>query len=370
MIRKQPSRPMGRTAFTLVELLVVIAIIGVLTGMALPALQGMRELARRSSCGQNLVQLSLAISSYNATLGHYPIGTQAKTGPVLSEAKGFHHNWAAAILPMLDAQNVYDAIDQNASVYAKQNEEVRQLRIPVFICPSATDIRYNATCYSGVTGSTETPIDTTNNGTFILNRMISDRDITDGLGYTLFVGEMLSAWEEDLGWMSGTRASLRDAGHQINAELKRVRGPQTGVKPITPKYVGGFASDHPNGAHLLLGSGEYMFRSNSMDQKVLEQMAERSDGQIPQSWNSGSGTLQQIVDQPVPSTPASQPAETPDAETPDAETGTADTKETTKPAANGDGGDKTEPENQTPADAPSVDGDTVLPNGATATPAT
>ena len=291
MQRHTHEQPSSRPAFTLVELLVVIAIIGVMIAMALPAIQGMRELTRRSNCEQNLVQISLAISAYNLTHGHYPIGTQAKSGPIISQPKGFHHNWAAAILPMLDAQVVYDAIDQNASVYAAQNAKVRELRIPTFICPSASDIRYNATCYSGVTGSTETPINTTNDGTFILNRVMTDNDIPDGLGYTLFIGEMLSPYAEDLGWMSGTRASLRDAGHRINAELARIRGPQTNVPPVTPEYVGGFASDHPNGAHLLMGSGEYMFRSNSMDQKVLEQMANRSDGQIPKAWQPSNSTI-------------------------------------------------------------------------------
>ena len=291
MQRHTHEQPSSRPAFTLVELLVVIAIIGVMIAMALPAIQGMRELTRRSNCEQNLVQISLAISAYNLTHGHYPIGTQAKSGPIISQPKGFHHNWAAAILPMLDAQVVYDAIDQNASVYAAQNAKVRELRIPTFICPSASDIRYNATCYSGVTGSTETPINTTNDGTFILNRVMTDNDIPDGLGYTLFIGEMLSPYAEDLGWMSGTRASLRDAGHRVNAELARIRGPQTNVPPVTPEYVGGFASDHPNGAHLLMGSGEYMFRSNSMDQKVLEQMANRSDGQIPKAWQPSNSTI-------------------------------------------------------------------------------
>lgn len=284
-----------RTAFTLVELLVVIAIIGVLVGMLSPALQSMRELARKSNCGQNLAQISLALSSYNLTNGHYPIGTQAKTGPIASEPKGFHHNWAAAILPMLDSEVIYNAIDQNASVYASQNQQVRELRIPTFICPSATRIRHNATCYSGVTGSTETPIDTDNDGTFILNRKITDDDITDGLGYTLFVGEMLSPESEDLGWMSGTRASLRDAGHRINSGLERIRNLQPDTPPLDPGYVGGFESDHPNGAHLLLGSGEYMFRSNSMDLQVLQQMANRSDGQLPKAWQSRHP---QILNQP------------------------------------------------------------------------
>ena len=52
--------------FSLVELIVVISIIGILMAMLLPAIQTVRESARRTNCKNNLHQFGVAINHLNA----------------------------------------------------------------------------------------------------------------------------------------------------------------------------------------------------------------------------------------------------------------------------------------------------------------
>jgi prepilin-type N-terminal cleavage/methylation domain-containing protein len=97
-----------RNAFTLVELLVVIAIIGILIGMLLPAVQQVREAARRTDCGNKIRQLGLAIMNYESAHKALPPGWTANDPLDAASAPGW--GWSAQILPFVEAGNVYSSV--------------------------------------------------------------------------------------------------------------------------------------------------------------------------------------------------------------------------------------------------------------------
>jgi len=99
----RPVGPSHASGFTLVELLVVIAIIGTLVGLLLPAVQAAREAARRSSCGNNLKQIGLALHGFADTHKCFPPGNYIRTA-------SFPFSWIAGILPWMEEESTYSKL--------------------------------------------------------------------------------------------------------------------------------------------------------------------------------------------------------------------------------------------------------------------
>ncbi|MEM7456366.1 MAG: DUF1559 domain-containing protein [Planctomycetota bacterium] len=125
-----------RSGFTLVELLVVIAIIGILIGMLLPAVQMVREAARRTSCLNNIRQIALCLHSYESAIGELPPSYELDAG---GTATG-NGSWSihAHLLPYCEQANAYDFIDLSLPWSDPVNVAtgVPTLRVPLYQCPS------------------------------------------------------------------------------------------------------------------------------------------------------------------------------------------------------------------------------------------
>lgn len=112
--------------FTLVELLVVIAIIGILIGMLLPAVQQVREAARRTQCANNQRQLALAIHNYESAHGELPYGG-------IGVIEG---TWMVEIMPFIEQRALADQFDASVPYWYPVNSQVVRGGIPSYQCPS------------------------------------------------------------------------------------------------------------------------------------------------------------------------------------------------------------------------------------------
>jgi prepilin-type N-terminal cleavage/methylation domain-containing protein len=271
--------PELRRGFTLVELLVVIAIIGILIGMLLPAVQQVREAARRTACANNLAQLGLAVHNYEFSMEHLPAGVINKNGPIRSEAIGQHVGFLVELLPYIEQRGIANNFDVAAGTYAPANAPARKMVISTYLCPSFSlrmndDETAGLTNYAGCHHGSETPIDSTNNGVLFLNSKINYGDIIDGSCNTILIGEMLP-FADSLGWASGTRASLRNPSEMLdNVDFQQlIRNP-----PASVLIVGGFGSLHPGGVQFCFAGGAVRFLTQSTDPILLEHLGNRSDG--------------------------------------------------------------------------------------------
>jgi prepilin-type N-terminal cleavage/methylation domain-containing protein/prepilin-type processing-associated H-X9-DG protein len=291
----------GRGGFTLIELLVVIAIIAVLIGLLLPAVQAAREAARRAQCVNNLMQLGIAVHNYESAHEVLPPGVVNPTGPIKNLPQGYHFNWVTQLLPYIEQRNVYRHLNRMDGVYAPSNLSARLVVINTLLCPS--DGRNWSgggvahTNYAGCHHDVEAPIAADNAGVFFLNSSVRYEDISDGTSSTIFIGEK-NVEAGDLGWASGTRATLRNAGTPIGGPSRLSSGPAMGLipgeiegeddaeedaakgSPPKPDPVGGFSSSHPGGANFLFGDGSVRFVKQTINTTTYRYLANRADGEM------------------------------------------------------------------------------------------
>ena len=113
-----------RPGFTLFQLLVVLAVLAILLGLLLPAVAKVREAAARTQSQNNMKQIGIACHNYNDVYGTFPPGVDDK-----------HFSAVARLLPYIEQDNLYKAIDFKKPADDKANEAARQAIIKTYLSP-------------------------------------------------------------------------------------------------------------------------------------------------------------------------------------------------------------------------------------------
>lgn len=225
--------------FTLVELLVVIAIIGILIGMLLPAVQSVREAARRTSCANRIRQQALALMNYHDTNGRFPpghcIGTdmQDPTPNLEKESApggylpnnlpqmGAYWSWMYRITPYIEYGNFFDIINPQdwpwwvatfPVGHECEGETVMKQKCDTFVCPSDfrgkefwidptnSNNRVAITSYLACNGRNAFKELNGQDGMIYVNSKVKIGDVHDGTSNTIIIGERPPAANVEWGW--------------------------------------------------------------------------------------------------------------------------------------------------------------------------
>jgi prepilin-type processing-associated H-X9-DG protein len=281
--------------------------------------QASREQARRATCTNNLKQMGLALASYGLVHGGLPPGFVSTWDNVLQREAGPGWGWASMILPQLEQQPLYDAINFNTPIQLPDNMTARLTRMAVHICPSdampptwtATDgvvwiyagkiySEYTPICdvassnYIGVFGIAEPGVD--GEGVFFRNSFVRTADITDGLSNTLCVGERSinlnngrgqSTWVGSVPgaslWSCAPDPFDPDSGHCVKEDGSGMTLGHTGEGhgPGDPwGDVNQFLSRHGKGSFFLYCDGHVRYLQNAINYQLYKALSTRAWGEV------------------------------------------------------------------------------------------
>ena len=313
----------NRAAFTLVELLVVIAIIGILIGMLLPAVQQVREAARRSQCLNNCKQIGLAALNFESANMRFPAVTYDVPGSNL-----ICHSVLIALMPYMEQQNLQDQIYERAinTVTGNLNwVEALDFDTPTvfeapdsILCPSMIEPEFvsdieGGFLYNGSARSDYAAV----NGTYKLppsgNRLVftpgisgepgnttpfsprgykslSMGGVTDGSSNTMYFGESqgqtLGSKRTDCFAMYSAEASPINHAIFLPADFPLFENDQAYLNPVrTSSGSSGygltqFSSVHPGTVNFAFGDGSCHAISRDTDNAVLDGLATCNNGEV------------------------------------------------------------------------------------------